>query len=282
MDRSFYTASVGVKMQQEKLNVIANNLANANTTGFKSKSSAFSDLLYSNMTLPEGEETDLRAGSGISLELAETNFSQGNWIPTNEDLDFGILGEGFFALQNPATGEITYTRDGRFQLSLNGDTFQLVSSTGKHVLDAEGNPIQVLQQEMGPHGMITRTRDEAQDVVLEIVLGAQTGEEAFGPDPNLGAPLNKRGLRIGLYTFSQKNGLINMGNKEYLPTEKNGQPVAITPYRDKVQSGVLESSNVDMGVQFAKMIEAQRAYQYAIRMVQTSDEIENVYNTLRQ
>lgn len=282
MEGSFYTAAVGVNSQQEKLNVIANNLANANTTGFKAKAPTFADLLYSNMTMAEGEETSIRAGSGINMELTETNFSQGAWMTTGNDLDFAIMGDGFFALQNPATGEITYTRDGSFSLSLNGDVFQLVSATGKHVLDANGQPIQVLQTVMGNNGMVVRDREEAQNIVLEVILGAQTVEEAFGADPNEGAPLDTGNVGIGLYTFGMKNGLINAGNKEYMPTEKNGQPTVFRPKQDKVQNGVLESSNVDMGEQFAKMIEAQRAFQYAIKMVQTSDEVTGIFTSLRQ
>lgn len=269
-------------MHQEKMNVIAHNLANANTTGFKAKNPVFSDLLYSNVSDPADTVTNLRAGSGIALELTETSFDQGNWIPTNMPLDFAIQGEGFFALQNPATGEITYTRDGNFRLSLNGDVFQLVSATGKHVLDADGQPIQVLQKEMGPDGWVVRDADEAQDIVLEIILGAESTDEAFGQDPNEGAPLDTDSVRVGLYTFPLTNGMINVGSKEFIPSEKNGQPIAIAPQRNKVQNGLLESSNVDVGMQLAKMIETQRAFQYSIRMIQTSDEIETVYNSLRQ
>lgn len=102
MNLSFYNGALGARMQQEKLNVIGNNVANVNTEGFKSKNPVFSNLMYMNMNAGENANTRLRAGAGVRLEKTDTNMEAGTLIETGNPLNFTIAGEGLFALRNPA------------------------------------------------------------------------------------------------------------------------------------------------------------------------------------
>ena len=239
MNFSFYSGAVGAMSHSKRLEVIANNISNTNTNGFKAKNGVFTDLVYKNMNAPDGAQTQLTYGAGVKMLKDDTDFVQGALELTGFSLDYAINGPGFFALREPATGEITYTRDGAFSTSQqpNGQ-FYLVSKNNKWVLDANGNPI-----------------------VVE------------NPSDNIG---------IGVYVFEQKNGLLNIGDNEYQPVEKNGVPRALDGYRAGViVKGALEGSNVDFAKEMTKVIETQRAYQMSLKMAQTSDEIENTINSLR-
>lgn len=143
MDTSFYTAARGARTQQERMNVISNNIANVNTYGYKEKTAVFQDLMYYNLRAPENEETKLKAGSGIRVERTDTNFQANGYVESEGAFDYAIQGEGFFALKDPQTGEYSYTRDGRFLSSLREDGFYLVNESGKFVMDKMGNPIKV-------------------------------------------------------------------------------------------------------------------------------------------
>lgn len=279
MNKSFYNGAIGARAQQMKFDVIGNNLANSSTTGFKARQVVFSDLLYSNINAEPGTESKLKAGSAIRLEKADTLFTQGALIPSDQPLDFAIKGAGFFALQDPETQEVTYTRDGSFNLSLKpDDTFYLVSKSGKFVLDNQGEPIQMKKKPLVP---VNEAVEGAQDIVVGIMIGGETFEEIFGKDPFEGAMLDTENVRVGLYDFPNKNGMESLGDGEYRPIEKNGEPFLLSAERDKIQKGALEGSNVEEAKEFTDIIETQRAYQLALRMVQTSDEIENLINSLR-
>ncbi|MCP1102526.1 flagellar basal-body rod protein FlgG [Aequitasia blattaphilus] len=143
MDTSFYTGIRGAKTQQEKMNVISNNIANVNTSGFKSKDSVFQDLMYYNMRDAQGKNVHLAAGAGALQSHVNTNFSGAGLQVTGNGTDYAIVGEGFFCLQEPTTGEITYTRNGKFSLSQRSDGFYLVSDSGKLVLGSNRQPITV-------------------------------------------------------------------------------------------------------------------------------------------
>lgn len=238
MDTSFYTAARGVRTQQDRINVISNNIANLNTSGYKVHSSAFVDLMYYNMRSPVEELSTLKAGTGSLHERTDIDFSAAAAAPTGQPLDYAILTEGFFMLQDPYDGAITYTRNGHFQASLwNDGNFYLVSDAGKLVLDANRNRIQVDTEE---------------------------GIAAVEP---------------GVYTFVNTNGMLAEGDNEFSPVPKNGQPLLLTD--PDLRSGHLEMSNADVAEEYSKMIEGSRAYSYALKMVQTADEVEQTINSLR-
>ncbi len=238
MYTSFYTAARGAMEEQEKLNVVGHNLANANNYGYKAKTTVFTDLMYYNLNNYTGEDTRYKAGAGINVEKTNTDFSPKGLITTEEKFDYAINGKGFFMLRSPITNEITYTRNGHFSMSRRGNEFYLVNDNGNFVLDENRNPIRVLDGNAG---------------------------ELSG--------------QIGVYGFNILDGMQSTGNNEFVPVLKNGEPFLM---RDaKLIDHALEMSGVDVADDFTRMIEAQRAYSYALKMVQTSDEIVNTINTLR-
>ncbi len=235
MDTSFYTAARGAMTQQERMNVISNNIANVNTTGYKSKTSVFLELMHYNMRAPENENTQLTAGAGAALNHTNTNFDAAGLQTAEGEHDYAISGEGFFMLRDTASGELSYTRNGHFSLSRRQDGFYLVSDSGKLVLDEARNPIRFT------NGTIQ------------------------------GSP--------GIYTFQNTDGMQSTGMNEFQPLAKNGAPVLSNDA--KLQKGYLEMSNVDMADEMSKTIEASRAYSLMLKMVQTSDEVEQTVNSLR-
>lgn len=238
MNYSLYSAMTGAQTQQRRMDVIANNLSNLNTTGFKSRQGTFSELIYENMNAAEGEDTRLLRGAGARMIKADSDFSQGVVVPTGSDFDYAIDGDGFFALYDPLTQQISYTRNGHFSLSEQPDgRMMLVSDTGKWVLNSQRQP--------------------------NVMEGYQSEYD------------------IGVFIFEQKNGMLNIGQSEFLPIEKNGQPI-VSEDKDGLLQGYLENSNVDFEREIVHMIESQRVYQMNLQMVQTTDEVTNTINGLRQ
>lgn len=236
MYTSFYTAARGVIEQQKRMDVVANNMANINNYGYKSKSAAFSELMHYNLNNADGGDTDIKAGTGVVMTKTNTDFSPKGVMQTDSPYDFAIMGQGFFMLQNPQNGEITYTRNGRFSQSQFGNEFYLVNDNGNCVLDKNGNRIRV-------------------------------DNGSLSSDP-------------GVYRFNVLDGMQSTGKNEFVPTEKNGNPVLDA--NAEVKNYALEASGVDLAEEMSRVIESQRAYAYAMRMVQTSDEIVSTINTLRQ
>lgn len=117
MYTSFYTAARGAIEQQRKLDVVSNNLANVNNYGYKSKNPVFSDLMYYNLNNYDGNDTPLKAGTGVIVEKTNTIFKPTGFLTTNGAYDYAIEGAGFFMMRSPIDNEITYTRNGHFSLS---------------------------------------------------------------------------------------------------------------------------------------------------------------------
>ena len=235
MNTSFYTAAVGASAHQAKLDVVANNMANINTIGYKAKNAAFADLMYNNMMGEDGGNQNIKAGSGTKLDRTNTLFSKGSEVLTDSELDFFINGRGFFALRNPQTNENLYTINGSFMMSQKDGEFFLTSKDGYNVIGKDGEPIRLID-----------------------------GEPI--PEP-------------AVYEFPKNDGLISAGETNFEAVAKNGIPFLVDT---GVRQGSLEGSNVDLTKEMTKIIEAQRAYQYTLRMVQTTDEIQSLVNTLRQ
>ena len=144
MIRAFYSGTAGMQAQQTALDIIANNIANVNTNGFKQKEAEFTDLLYTAMlpATPPAMTTDL-AGSGTAVMEAANGMADGNFQQTGASTDFAIPGDGFFALAD-ANGALSYTRDGSFNALRAADgNWYLASASGMFVLDANGNRIPV-------------------------------------------------------------------------------------------------------------------------------------------
>ena len=240
MNQSFYAAALGAQQQMQRMNVQANNIANVNTYGYKAEKAAFQTLMYGMM---EGTEDQLPRGSGARLAGTVTDFSAGPMVSTERAQDYAISGEGFFALYEPATGAVTYTRDGSFTLSMYQeadeegnvtDVWYLSDGEGRQVLDTQGYPIVV-------------TDPEAEQPVGTFLLQYQDGLQHAGS---------------GMFSALDKNGGVWIGNA-------------------KVVRGFLEGSNADLATELTKVIEAQRSYSYALKIVQTSDEVETTVINLR-
>ena len=250
MDISFYTAGVGAKAHQSKLDVIGNNIANVNTTAYKAQNAGFVDLLYSNIRDTAGTNTSLKVGSGTRVEKTDINFEGSGVQATDNPTDYAIIGSGFFAVQDPATNEVYYTRDGSFQHSLRNDgEFYLTTANGELVLDKNFEQIKT-------------GKEDAED--KENTDGKDRMESMAEP---------------GIFDFKIKDGMLLKGDNLYQPVAKNGQPVLQEDA--KLQNACLELSNVEVSDQMVKLIEAQRAYSMSLKMVQTSNEIEEVINSLR-
>lgn len=239
MNSAFYTAGLGAAMQQNKMNVISNNMANINTTGFKSKNPVFSELVYSNYTTTENQ---LQSGHGMRLDKTSENSSQnGALVPTDGKLDFAINGDGYFAVQKLDGEDVLYSRDGRFQISIFDDTAYLTNSSGLLVLNEDQEPIEM-------EGLTTN------------------------------ATLEQMG--VGVFYIPIKDGMISEGYGTYSLTDKNGEAEVME--NPKLIRGSLESSNADLATEMTRIMEAQRAYSLSLKMVQTSDEVEQEINSLRR
>ncbi len=242
MDISFYTAGTGAKSQQKKLDVVANNLANVNTYGYKAQKEMFVDLLYSNVREPETTDTQLRVGSGVRIETTDVDHRPGGYNATDNQTDFAINGNGFFAVKNPRTNEIFYTRDGSFKQSRFQDgKFYLTTSNGELVLDRNFEKIELL------------------------------------PKGTLASEFAKNSPAV--FDFAIKDGMLRKGDNLFSPVPKNGAPI----YKPDVTvtRGYVEASNVDAGNEMVRMIEAQRAYSMSLKMIQTSNELEQTIESLR-
>ena len=246
MNQSFYTAAVGAQQQLYHLNVHGDNIANVNTFGFKANKSYFMSLLYQNWP---GVQAELPMGVGARMLKTSTDYSQGVPSETGRRLDFMIEGEGFFALVDVATGDVTFTRNGAFIMS------SMERETGE--LDENGEPIMETVFYLG-------------DNTGKLVLNERGGLIQVD-DPNDELP-------IGIFDYINYDGMAQLDGTRYLPVDKNGN----LWYGDgKLIRGYLEQSNADLADELTKVIEAQRAYGLALKMMTTSDEIENTINNLR-
>ena len=240
MNQSFYVGALGAGNCTEKLSVISNNLANVNTNGFKPKTTVFSQLINYNLNDSEGAVTELQAGAGMKVQSTYTGFDTSGLTQTGSPMDYAILEpNAFFMVQDPATGAVSYTRDGHFH---------------REPLKAEVTDVDKIQAEMG---------DEEDEEIED-----EEDEEDEEDKP-----------RVSLYTFANPSRLTSVGNNEYVPTDQGAQPILLE--KASVTSGALEVSGTDMAKELVRLIECQRAFTYALRMVTTSDEIEGTINTLR-
>jgi len=246
MIRGFYTGTSAMISQQTSLNTIANNLANVSTTAYKPQQTAFSALMYQNVYGGGGEGNYIANGHGVRVQKTGVDFTQGELRNTNMPLDCAIMGEGFFAVENREDGTVTYTRDGSFQLSVDGSETWLVNSEGNYVLDADGERIQVT-------------------AVTTDAAGNVTG--GFNP------------AVVGVFRFPNQYGLELAGGNQYRATELSGEAEAVE--NPEVKSGYLEGSRVQIAQEMVKMIEASKGFSLGSKVVQTADEMEKVINQLR-
>lgn len=257
MNISYHTAVSAMRAFQEDLNVTANNIANVNTTGYKPQKTAFDDLLYTQMGSRSG---DLMVGHGVRTSGVESNFVQGGFEFTGRDLDFGIDGKAYFAVEvSEDDEEPAFTRDGSFHVSSTDEGTFLVNRDGYYVLDREGDRIELDYK---------TDLDEGKEVVTNQL------------------DLDNLVYRIGLFTCPNPDGLVPVGSNLFRSGETSGEWVSEVD-RDEGEAvseltkGILELSRTDVSNEMINMIEAQRAFQMSSRIVSAADEMEGIVNTLR-
>lgn len=262
MNMSFYVGALGADASQKKMGVISNNLANINNTAFKPKNAIFSDLINYNLNDSPEAKTDLQAEAGTAVVRTNTEYSPAAFHTTGQPNDYAIgNANAFFKLQDPSSGEITYTRNGHFHAGEMPDgKFYLFTESGKHVLDENGKKML------------------ADDTALKAIEAAgQTG----GNTANTNNATEEVKQKIGVYTINYPSRLVNKGDNELAirPGDQNNKDSVIQ--NPVLESGTLESSGTDMAKEMTRLIESQRAFTYALKMVQTSDEVEGTINQLR-
>jgi flagellar basal-body rod protein FlgG len=253
MDASLWVAKTGLDAQQTRMNVISNNLANVNTTGFKRDRAIFEDLLYQNVKQPGGQTTNntlsptgLMLGTGVKINATEKLHMQGNLTNTSAPLDVAITGDGFFQIQMP-DGTTAYTRDGNFKTS---NTGQIVTALGYPLIPNITIPTNASSVTIGQDGTAS----------VEIVAGG--GSQTIG--------------QIQIARFVNPSGLKPLGNNLYDTSQSSGQPQLLQPGLNgagTLNQGSLEASNVNVVEEMVNMIETQRAYEINSKAISAVDDM---------
>jgi flagellar basal-body rod protein FlgG len=261
MIRALYSAGSGMAAQQMNIDNIANNLANANTAGFKMRRAQFQDLLYQNFIQPgaaAGSQTvvpsGLQLGLGTRPVSNEIIFSQGNFESTDNPLDLVIQGRGFFQVRQPS-GELAYTRCGQFHLDRDGN-----------VVTATGNPLEP-QITLPPQAQSITV---AADGTVSYTQPGQTAAQIAG--------------QIQIANFANPAGLNSIGSSLFTPTDASGEPTVGIPGGQEgagsLLQGYVEQSNVSVVEEFINMIISQRAYEANSKVVKAADEMYSQVNNI--
>jgi len=253
MVRSLWISKTGLDAQQTKMDVIANNLANVSTNGFKRARAVFEDLLYQTIRQPGAQSSQqtllpsgLQMGTGVKPVATESIFSQGNLQQTENQKDVALDGAGFFQVLLP-DGTTAYTRDGAFQTDING---QFVTSSGFVVQPAITIPPNTLNIAIARDGTVSATV------------------------PGAAAPIQVGNMQLA--NFINPAGLQKVGENLYLETAASGTPNQNAPGTNglgKLVQGFVETSNVNVVEELVNMIQTQRAYEINSKSIETSDQM---------
>ena len=251
MIRAIWIAASGMEAQQLNVDVISNNLANVNTTGFKRSRADFQDLLYQNFRTAGTASssstqvpTGMQLGQGTRPVAIQKIFIQGDYQQTQNELDVAIDGKGFFQVLQP-NGDVAYTRSGAFKLDSEG---RIVTSDG-YLLEPEITiPSDTLNIAVGSDGTVS------------VLQSGQTESAEVGT--------------IELAMFANPAGLNSIGRSLYVPTSASGEATTGTPGSSgfgTISQGYLELSNVSVVEEMVNMIIGQRAYEVNSKAIQTAD-----------
>jgi len=261
MIRALFSAASGMTAQQMNVDNIANNLANANTVGFKSRRAQFQDLLYQTVVQPGAASsaqtyvpTGLQLGLGTKPVSNEIIFTQGSFQTTGNPLDLVIQGNGFFQIHLPS-GETAYTRAGQFQLDNNGN-----------IVDSSGNMLE-------PQIAIPSTAQSitiAKDGTVSVTLPNQASAQVVG--------------QIQLANFPNPAGLNGLGSNLYTPTDASGAATIGLPGGQEgmgtLMQGYTEQSNVSVVDEMVNLIVSQRAYEANSKVITAADQMYQQVNNL--
>jgi flagellar basal-body rod protein FlgG len=252
--RALSIAATGMLAQQTNVEVVANNLANMNTTGFKQQRAEFQDLLYQNVSMPGANSSDsgtmlpsgVQIGAGVRTASVYRIMSQGDLKNTSNPYDVAIQGPGFFRVQQP-DGTDAFTRAGDFGLSPEG---QLVTDQGYTVAPGLSIPTTALAVAINAQGQVSAT------------LPGQAAPTVVGT--------------LELTRFANEGGLKAVGNNLFLETPSSGAPQSGVPGSagyGTIQQGFLETSNVNAVEEITSLITAQRAYEMNSKVVTAADDM---------
>ncbi len=255
---ALWIAKTGLDAQQTNMSVIANNLANVNTTGFKRDRAVFNDLIYQNLRqvgAQSSENTELPSGlmlgTGVKVVATQKEHSQGNIVQSGNSLDVAIQGKGYFQVLHP-DGNIVYTRDGSFSLTADG---VLVTPNGYELQPAMTVPTDATSLTIGSDG------------VVSVLQSGDSSPTQIG--------------QIELAYFVNPQGLEPIGDNLYRETNASGGVNTAIPGNDSTGTliqGALESSNVNVVEELVNMIETQRAYEMNSKAISTTDEMLSYVN----
>ena len=253
MIRSLWISKTGLDAQQTQMDVIANNLANVSTNGFKRSRAVFEDLLYQTLRQPGAQSSQqnqlpsgLQIGTGVRPVATERIFTQGNLQQTGNSLDIAIQGPGFFQVLMP-DGTTAYSRDGAFQVNSQG---QLVTSSGYQVQPAITIPANTISVTIAKDGTVSATQS---GTATPVQLGT-----------------------LQLANFINPAGLQSHGENLYLETAASGTASNGSPGSNGLgllNQGYAETSNVNVVEELVNMIQTQRAYEINSKAVTISDQM---------
>ena len=262
MMRALWTAATGMSVQQSNLDVISNNIANANTNGYQQSRADFQDLMYQTLRLQGAKNeagnqvpTGIQIGLGATLAAVQKVFIQGDLSQTGNQLDMAIEGNGFIEIDLPS-GDKAYTRAGSFKTDSQG---RICTSDG-YLLDPN---ITIPQN--------ATSVSVASDGTVSAQISGQMAPQQIG--------------NILLYTFPNLGGLSAMGKNLYQETEASGNPVSGTPGTNglgTIQQGYLEMSNVNIMTEMVNLIIGQRAYEANTKVIQSADEMLQMANNVKR
>lgn len=262
MQRSMFIAATGMEAQRLNIDVISNNLANVNTTGFKRSRADFQELMYQGLkeagaSSAEGTvlPTGIQVGLGVKPAAVQKIFKQGDFVSTENPLDLVVEGKGFFQILTPE-GEVAYTRAGAFKLDSEGN---IVNSDGYSMEPAITLPSNTLS--------ITITTDGT----VSVLQDGNNSPVEIG--------------QIELAQFINPGGLTSIGKNLFLSNESSGEATTGAPNSEgfgSVNQGFLELSNVNVVEEMVNMIVSQRAYELSSKVVQTSDEMLQLANNIKR
>jgi len=282
MLRSLFAGISGLRVNQAMLDVTGNNIANANTTGFKGSTTVFQDTLSQMLTGASGANADnggtnpIQIGLGVQLAGTSTNFAQGSSQSTGRTTDLMIQGDGMFVVRDG--NEQLYTRAGAFTFDENGDLETLTGNRVQgYLLDGTGAPT---------GGLVDVSLDTA---ALGLPAGVEITSYSIGADGVVrgsfsdGVPRDL--AQIAIADFANPMGLEKVGETSFRTSANSGAAqlgVAGQSGRGKLVGGTLEMSNVDLAAEFTNLILAQRGFQASSRVITTSDQVlEDLVNIKR-
>ncbi len=260
MIRALWTAATGMQAQQMNQDVVANNLANINTVGFKKSRAEFQDLMYQ-VLLKSGAETSsgnqlptgIEIGMGVKPVSVQKMFSQGDYQESDNDFDWAIEGDGFFQLDD--NGRTVYTRAGNFKIDRDGS---VCNSSGLKLIPEITIPAETVSFSVDSGGTWTAIDD-------------------------LGSPIASG--RIELASFLNPAGLASLGRNLYDVTDGSGEAITGNPGEDglgTISQHFLEMSNVNAVDEMVKMIVGQRAYEINSKAIQTADSMLQMINNIKR